>query len=220
MLEAAHVINLPDRPERMASAARELETAGISYERVEAIDGATLSDELLQTRYRAKRARKKGEYRDKRSMGCCLSHQRALITAREKGKTAFIVEDDVAFPYGELTKRVLSERKIPEDWQMLLLGAKVQRANRARGGVVRATRAVCAHAYIVREPVLSELIELFAKPVAAPDTLWQKVLKDRKAYALEPPLAVQRIDMCESYKNQSRKGVWWTDERLVEFRGE
>lgn len=94
-----YIINLDDRPDRLRRVTKELRAVGIPFTRVPAI--RTIPGRV----------------------GCARSHVRALMQA--EGDVVTIFEDDVKFiGPRELIHQTMWE--LPEDWDMLYLGASPQ----------------------------------------------------------------------------------------------
>ena len=89
-----YVINLDRSPTRMARMTRMLDTLGIPFERMPAIDGNTLSAEAT----RAVIAPAAGHHPRPPEIGCFLSHRQCWqMVAEGDEDAALILEDDVVF---------------------------------------------------------------------------------------------------------------------------
>jgi glycosyl transferase family 25 len=92
------VINLARRAERMATMARRLDALGVKFERIEAVDGARLSDG--ERRKAANRFRwwcAKGSLPRAGEIGCALSHRETWRKFLELDEPcACVLEDDVS----------------------------------------------------------------------------------------------------------------------------
>lgn len=117
-----YVINLSPNVLRMENSARQLDAAGLSWERIDAVYGRDLSAELISEVYDSKRNALYGKQPMVASeIGCYLSH----ILAWEKISSGsyiggFVFEDDFATD-GSLAEKcaLLSEQQ--DDWDMVKL---------------------------------------------------------------------------------------------------
>lgn len=95
------VINLKRSVERRASIQRQLDAQGIDFEFIEAVDGATLTEEYLRTALNAEEVAKRPYLMRKGAYGCALSHHSiySKIVA-ENIPYALVLEDDVIIEKG------------------------------------------------------------------------------------------------------------------------
>lgn len=91
------LINLDRSTERLANAAKQIEATGMSFERVSAVDGATLTDEVIQRVFDAKTAARRFPYDlTAGEIGCYLSHVKCWEKIIEDDLDyAIILEDDL-----------------------------------------------------------------------------------------------------------------------------
>ncbi|MEM1317362.1 MAG: glycosyltransferase family 25 protein, partial [Pseudomonadota bacterium] len=89
-----YIINLDRSPERLEMQQQQLDRLGLSFERVEAVDGSTLDlphPALDEAGFR----RRHGKTINPNELGCTLSHIRAIETfAKSQHDYAVILEDD------------------------------------------------------------------------------------------------------------------------------
>lgn len=117
-----HVINLAANTARLARSARQFEAAGLSWARIEAVDGWALSDGEVARVYDAARNARDGKHRLVRpEIGCYLSHiaaWRAIAAGPAPG--GFVFEDDFAADASLAEKLALLSA--PQDmWDMVKL---------------------------------------------------------------------------------------------------
>ncbi len=117
----AYVINLADNTERMARCAAQLDTLGVPFERIEAVNGWAMSDEEVARVYDPDLNRRRAKYPLVRpEIGCYLSHIRAwerIAAADAPG--GFVFEDDFAAA-GSLPE-VLQALSADRGWDMVKL---------------------------------------------------------------------------------------------------
>ena len=113
-----YYINLDRRPDRAALMTQQLDSTGIPYERIPAVDGRLWDGTGWKARGRASESYWRG------SAGCYFSHIRAAERALEVGRfPALILEDDAEI-IGPLT--------LPDDGQLIRLGG-LDRVDRVYG---------------------------------------------------------------------------------------
>ncbi|MCK7459107.1 glycosyltransferase family 25 protein [Idiomarina aminovorans] len=91
------LINLDRSVERLNNAAGQLDSAGVDFERISAVDGKTLENELINKVFDDKMAQKRYHYDlTLGEMGCYLSHVKCWEKIIEDGLDfAVILEDDL-----------------------------------------------------------------------------------------------------------------------------
>lgn len=96
------VINLARRPERMAFMERQFASLGLSFERVEAIDGESMPDDERDKAVNGFRWWCSQGYKARTGeIGCALSHRKALAKIVDEGlPCSCIMEDDVTIGDG------------------------------------------------------------------------------------------------------------------------
>jgi glycosyl transferase, family 25 len=116
-----YLINLDRSPERLATMSGRLDTLGLSWQRVPAVDGRALPDGPLPEVDVAGYARRHGKALNRAEVGCYHSHLQALRTFLD-GDAAFalILEDD-AVPAADLPEVVAALIVRPQDWDVVKL---------------------------------------------------------------------------------------------------
>ena len=91
------VINLARSPERLAAIASQLDTIGVPFERIDALDGKTLSDDFIEEVSPAQIVSKSYHRAlSKAEVACSLSHKRAWQQIIDDDLDfAIVLEDDV-----------------------------------------------------------------------------------------------------------------------------
>jgi glycosyl transferase family 25 len=84
------------------------------------------------------------------AVGCYLSHLQAWQhIASSGGQTGLVFEDDADIPSDALSKTVDLMRKVPADWDIVLLGYEGG-GSFVASGVVRVPRFLRTHAYVIK----------------------------------------------------------------------
>lgn len=118
------VINLISSPERLANSQQQLATHGLSFERIDAVDGATLSHAQLNSHYSANLNKQKYHYPlSAGQIGCYLSHRKAWQTIVERQLDYAIVLEDDFILENDLSNTIKNIEQLPFDWQMIKLSA-------------------------------------------------------------------------------------------------
>lgn len=95
----AYIINLDRSPERLATISARLDTLGIGWTRIQAVDGNSFGAPPWPNHDFAGFDRHFGKPPGKGELGCYLSHVEAMRTfLRDDYETALILEDDAALP--------------------------------------------------------------------------------------------------------------------------
>lgn len=146
-------INLDRRPERWQRMQRAFAANGIeSVQRFSAIDGNAipLPHDWVHT---------PGAY------GCLRSHLQVVRDARDAGASSVLIfEDDVVFEPRIEEKFVTFIQELPDDWDMLFLGAlHKDEPVKVSEHIGRITKANSTFAYAIRNTVFDAFIELNSK---------------------------------------------------------
>lgn len=115
----ALLINLDRDVQKLTSVTERLQSAGITFERIPAVDGSALTQDDLHRRCTATCK----HYCPKGAIGCFLSHVEAWRVVASRGLArALVLEDDVGFTTGgvELISEALEE--LPQGWHVMLCG--------------------------------------------------------------------------------------------------
>lgn len=109
------LINLKYRPDRLKQFVGEAKREEINYERIDAINGKEINrKEYWINKYDNRRSLKPGE------IGVYLSHYECM--EKSKQDLALIFEDDAKLCLNFKDKLNILMEKVPEDWDILLLG--------------------------------------------------------------------------------------------------
>ena len=115
-----YVINLARRPDRLAVIAERLAAAGLSFERIDAVDAQSTPDEAIDPHFSAG----SGFGRVAKGDRCCtLSHLRffeRLVASRDD--YALVLEDDAVFD-GAALRRVLDTNWLPPEVDLVKIEA-------------------------------------------------------------------------------------------------
>src|SRR4030095_15822435 len=198
-------INLDRRPERWQHLQRKFDQHGIhSVRRFPALDGDKL-------KLPANWIHTPGAY------GCLLSHLQVVREARQLGvPSVLIFEDDVVFDDHLEKKSSLYIEQLPPDWDMLFFGALHRdEPIKVADNIARITQAYSTYAYVLRDTMFDDFIELNSK------TEWELdnnsiVLQQRgKCYCFMPHLAWVETDYSDA--QQRLVDHWYLRESLVLF---
>ena len=121
---AIFVISLPRSAHRWRTMSHRLNAIGLPFQRIEAIDGATLSEAAIAEVFDRKRAQSGYHYELTRGeIGCYLSHLKAWQTILEQDLDyAVILEDDVVLTDSfRFLPQTLA--KLNDDWDLIKLAA-------------------------------------------------------------------------------------------------
>lgn len=116
-----YVINLDRSPKRLEEISKQLTRAGLSFQRVSAVDGKKATPEQLAQLDEASYQRKHGKSSLPGELGCYLSHVEAIRQFLQSGHTyAVILEDDALLEDGFISVvQYLSHH--PGQWDMVKL---------------------------------------------------------------------------------------------------
>ncbi|MBF0548721.1 MAG: glycosyltransferase family 25 protein [Candidatus Riflebacteria bacterium] len=205
------VVNLPRSLNRKKFMSEQLDSLGISFEFMEAIDGENLSIEEVKIKHGLERS---GSYVYKRSLckgeiGCALSHfqiYRKIVA--ENIEVACILEDDASLSadFAEMLDYHLVKSY---EWEILLLGhfgdysgGENKLGVECAGNPINFVKnskisrpiemAHGSHAYIIKNSAAGKLLN-FAFPVRMPadDFLGSSRSAGVDLYVLKPPCAIQ-----------------------------
>lgn len=116
----AYLINLPKHAERYRTVKAQLESAGMRYERIGAVDGKALSTTEMKANVTAL-AR---VLLTRGMIGCFLSHRKCWQHCLEEADGPVLVfEDDVVLADNFQADLAAAMAELPADWDVLLLGA-------------------------------------------------------------------------------------------------
>ena len=175
------IINLPKRTDRKLSSLMQLSNLKIeNYEFIEAVDGETLEQPTKH---------KKG------ALGCKLSHLIAIQKAKDnKLPHCIILEDDCDIDQHILVKFANWQSQIPNDWELLYLGAHNNRPLRMiSDNIGKCITSLSTIAYIVRDSIYDLLLtELQEDEIL--DIKYVNLIHfgKIKGYCVSPNLVVQK----------------------------
>lgn len=159
------LINLESRKDRLEAFDAQAKTLGINYQRLTAIRA---TDPIF---------------------GCKLSHIAALSMAEEP--VAFVLEDDATFVDNFESELEESLKSLPDDWDMVYLGAHILQTQVVNDRWRRSTECSSTHAYAVKREVIPRLIEAALAHKGHVDVAYSTLHKDLKAYIARPTLVYQ-----------------------------
>lgn len=198
-------INLERRPERWREMQRKFEQHGIhSVRRFPALDGENL-------KLPAKWVHTAGAY------GCLLSHLQVVREARRLGvPSVLIFEDDVVFD-DQLEKKFSSSiDQLPPDWDMLFFGAlHKDEPTKVADNIARITQAYSTYAYVLRDTMFDDFIELNSKTERELDNNSILLQQRFRCYCFMPHLAWVETDYSDA--QQRLVDHWYLEESLVLF---
>lgn len=199
--DAVYCINMAGRPERRKESAAEFEKHGIQVSFVEAIDGKTLnlppknSSDGLPLR--------PGD------IGCCLSHAKVAMLAKEAGFGNYCVfEDDIILKtdFTDLFSTFI--RQVPGDWDLLYLGGSHNGGKKfVTENIVVGEKVFTTHAMGIRNTMYDSLIDVWQRKDEKIDIALDCLKSRFKFYAFDPWLAGQRpswsdiLDKFTDYKH-------------------
>lgn len=115
------VINLAESKERLGACARQLDDAGLAFERIEAVDGKSIKAEELSQLYRFAES----DYYKELSpgeIGCCLSHQQVWKKIIEDELDfAVVLEDDFVLQ-DSASDAIQTLAELDTSWDIIKLG--------------------------------------------------------------------------------------------------
>jgi GR25 family glycosyltransferase involved in LPS biosynthesis len=198
-------INLDRRPERWQQMQRKFAQHGInSVQRFPALDGEKM-------KLPANWVHTPGAY------GCLLSHLQVVREARRLSvASVLILEDDVVFDHQLEKKFSAGIGQLPSDWDMLFFGALHRdEPIKVAANIGRITKAYSTYAYVLRDTVFDDFIELNRKTEVELDNN-SIVLQQRfNCYCFMPHLAWVETDHSDA--QQRLMDHWYLRESLVLF---
>lgn len=165
IFKQAILINLDKRQDRLERFDAQAKALGIDYERFQAIEA---TDPVL---------------------GCKLSHIAALMKC--KGDSVFIFEDDAAFVDNFQEELEKSLAALPDDWDMVYLGAYLLQSEPVNDRWRRSIESSSTHAYLVKAHLIPKLVETALAHKGHIDVAFSTLHKEIKAYAARPTLVSQ-----------------------------
>ena len=176
IFKQAILINLDKRQDRLEQFDAQAKALGIEYERFQAIES---TDPVL---------------------GCKLSHVAALMKC--KGDSIFIFEDDSVFVDNFQEELEKSLAALPDDWDMVYLGAHLLKSERVNDRWRRSLECSSTHAYAVKGRVKDRLIKQAMSMDGHTDVAFSSLHKEIKAYAARPTLVYQGASYSDLQKQE------------------
>ena len=178
-----------------------------SVQRFSAVDGATLE-------MPAGWAHSAGAY------GCLLSHVKVVSDARSSGAPSVLIfEDDAVFDRDFQNKFAQFVREVPDDWDMLYLGALHKDAPvKISEHVGRITKANSTFAYALKHTIFDEFIALNQRAEHVLD-INSFVLQERfNCYCFMPNLVWVETEYSDVQNRLERH--WYLEKSLILFGAE
>ncbi len=195
------VISLARATERRADICHRLDSAGVSHEIVDAVDGATLDLTELAGRLNPKKYRVKFRYQLLcGEIGCYLSHYnlwRRIVD--EKIESAVVLEDDAVWDE-DFFEVVSCLPEVGWQWELILLSGGDNRPIDCILGDIGVGRRLARHkrrvwttaAYVIRRPAAEKLLDYCYEIRAGIDAIYAEYWKNGVAfYFVDPPPARQ-----------------------------
>ena len=136
------------------------------------------------------------------------------ILSEETDEDILIFEDDCTFSEDFENKYNLFLNEVPDDWDMLYLGAlHVSPPIQVSTGILRLRDSVCGHAIIYRNSIRQELIDYYKEPVwgcsHAPDERRAQAMVSCKFKAYAPFINICGQDTGYSTLESRNRGTRW-----------
>lgn len=149
--------------------------------------------------------------------GCLLSHLQVVREARQLGvPSVLIFEDDVVFDDHLEKKFSLYIEQLPPDWDMLFFGALHRdEPIKVADNIARITQAYSTYAYVLRDTMFDDFIELNRKTERELDNNGIVLQQRFKCYCFMPHLAWVETDYSDA--QQRLVDHWYLRESLVLF---
>ena len=162
----------------------QFERLGLKVERFEAIEGESLSPEIVG-------GKRPG------GIACTMSHLAIIKQARRQGYPAIMLFEDDAVLCQDFNQRLeLFLRLAPDDWDMLFLGINsIENEIPIRQYVYKLLNGWTTHAYILRDKMYDAVIRRMGDPPRKePDEYYNAMMPDHNCYVFLPCLSYQRGD--------------------------
>jgi GR25 family glycosyltransferase involved in LPS biosynthesis len=193
-----YAVNLDSRPDRWEETSKECEKVGFNVVRIPGVDGQKLPESEVN-RFMNSVHNNLGPETLRPGMaasklGAHLAQINLLKRATEDDHDlTFMLEDDVVFVEGFSALLKARLPYIPENWEILTMGAiHWRKPIEVGGGVWRVRGCWSAHALLLTRTGRSRLLEAMEKMDAPIDETWRPFAEEGVFYALHPPLATQR----------------------------
>ena len=198
-------INLDRRPERWERMQRAFDAHGIGpVQRFSAVDGNAV---VVPQHW----AHSPGAY------GCLRSHVEIVREARDAGASSVLIfEDDAVFEPRIKDKFSSYFAEVPEDWDMLFLGAlHKDEPIRVSGHIGRITKANSTFAYAIRNTVFDAFIELNSRAEHVLDMNSYHLQERFNCYCFMPNLVWVESEYSDVQNRMEHH--WYLERSLVLF---
>jgi GR25 family glycosyltransferase involved in LPS biosynthesis len=178
-----YCINLKRRSDRREKIYKHLESLGIDYEFIDAVDGLEIRD--------VPKKLNPGE------VGCILSHLSIYKKAVGENIGDFLViEDDCEFHHDIHNLFELYYKQVPLDWKLLYLGGNHNSEDKkmVSANIHRLSKTYTTHCYGVRDGFASTLVDRFNRDIhnmLQADVELSNVQNEFPCYGMIPHLAWQ-----------------------------
>lgn len=172
LFEHTVTINLDRRPDRWFALQDMWTIAGVSLQRVSAIDGMSVTEEVVEG-YRSRKPQDGmfGLPQEERALrgqiGCLESHIAVMARAMREGwPYVCVIEDDAAVHPTLLSWVQIHSQQIPDDWQAIRLGGMLMADypfDQVTEAVRRVYRVLCTTATIYREASYGYVLDALEK---------------------------------------------------------
>lgn len=193
-------INLERRPNRFEKVKKTLESAGISFERYEGIDGMTL--DLTGIKHNDKLL--KGE------LGILETHIKIIQEAkRDNLDSILILEDDVVF-----TDKFISLEEslihVPDNWDMIYFGGNHRNGYTPKtinDKVVKVNKTMGLHCIAIKNTMFDVILAMITQRKKSIDVYYSELHELFNVFCFFPSIALQDIgysDIQDKFVNYNR----------------
>lgn len=169
--DKVYVINLDRRADRLDTISNSLNSLGIAFEKFKAVDGIESGLSGIQ--------------------GCATSHRNVIQDAISNGyENILVLEDDALFLNGfaeEFSKHI---NRIPDNWDMVYLGASGIRKESDTRGLVKILDCNSSHAIGISKSIFQELINVNDLETHI-DSSYSTLHEFHNVYAIDPAIVIQ-----------------------------
>ena len=208
-----YVVNLDKDKERMEIVSKELKREKIPFKRFSAVNGKTLD---LNSSKCNKYFSEIGKNKLKRSqMGCSMSHitlWEDISKHKNPNDVFMILEDDAVIPEGFHNKILPYYNELPNDWDMVLLGANTLIGKKFSKHLLYTDKSIKkngnygTYAYLIRPNCAKKLLKTCEKMDKTIDHYLNKnfYLKN-KVYFCNPHLVTHNYNFMSNIFNRTRE---------------
>lgn len=178
-----YLINLDRRHDRYVSVKKQLSSNNIQFEKFAAVDGNKINNDTNLTN---------GAH------GILLSHIQLLNQCKqEMFDCVAIFEDDIEFCDGFQEKFDKLYPLIPDDWQMIYLGANKHADSIVKdygNGIIKIRNSYAIHAIILKKDVIIKALEIVVDKQTPVDVYYAHLQDYYPTYSFNPGLCIQKPD--------------------------